>query len=290
MAFIVPILTSLLLFIRHADLWISRKKSNGRITLKSCFTRYGVLLHHGPPNSERGDHCPQVDKVCILETGLLENDVTMIAMRNLSSRLSLPLLTMDALLTSDTPFPHILNVVPYTHENVNDYAIGISAMVGGNQENLNGKKGKLKLAMKPLFVDFCPPASSPMGRRSNGESGRDLLIKAVAPTKGFGDGAVVYDLTAGLGQDSLLLANAGAKRVHMVERDPVVVVLLEDALRRLQVLADHCTEELTQKRASHLLQCLTLTKSDGTTVAKQLLEKQESLPDIIYLDPMFPER
>ena len=108
------------------------------------------------------------------------------------------------------------------------------------------RKPTKKARSAAFFVDFCPPSNSRAGRRASGASGKaDLLVKAVGPHKGSTidpatgnrNGAVVWDLTAGLGQDALVLARNGAKRVHMVERHPVVAALLLDAMRRLELLA-----------------------------------------------------
>ena len=59
--------------------------------------------------------------------------------------------------------------------------------------------------------------------------GRELLVRA-ARVRGV-DGPTCVDCTAGLGEDSLLLAAAGF-RVTMFERDPTIAALLADGLAR----------------------------------------------------------
>lgn len=83
---------------------------------------------------------------------------------------------------------------------------------------------------------------------------------------GVRPGDRVLDAMAGWGLDGVVLAGAGA-RVEMVEREPLLQVLQEDLLRRV----DGCD-------ASSSL-------GDG------FLRLEEACGyDVIYLDPMFPER
>ena len=83
------------------------------------------------------------------------------------------------------------------------------------------------------------------------------------------------DATAGLGEDSLLLAAAGFQ-VIMYEHNPVIAALLEDALRKGlkdPVLAPVCAR-------------MKLIPEDSV---KGMTEIKEA-PDIILLDPMFPAK
>jgi 16S rRNA (guanine1516-N2)-methyltransferase len=101
----------------------------------------------------------------------------------------------------------------------------------------------------------------------------ELLVKA-ARVKGI-HSPVVVDATAGLGEDSLLLAAAGCV-VTLYERDAVIAALLADALER----ATH-TNEL-RKAAGRMK----LVKGDAVAGLRQMA----SSPDVVYLDPMFPGR
>jgi 16S rRNA (guanine1516-N2)-methyltransferase len=76
----------------------------------------------------------------------------------------------------------------------------------------------------------------------------------------------VLDAMAGWGLDGLVLAGAGA-RVVMVEREPLLQVLQEDLIRRL----DRYDVESSLGNGFLWL-------------------REESGYDVIYLDPMFPER
>jgi hypothetical protein len=295
----------------HAFLFVSILAADPLVGSRAAIIRGRRQLYcNGPfdysdnralcPTQGYQGHCSVTDpvRVCVLESNIAGGAAT-----RLAAQLSLPLLPslVDALQSENNNdgtkngFTHILTLEPYECNNVKDYSLGIN-LIDDSVMDL-GKKRKIvpstrrKLSMKPFFVDFFPPDSSRMGRRSSPAGGVDLLTKAVAPQKGFREGATVYDLTAGFGQDSFVIAKAGAKTVHMVERDPIVASLLADALRRLHRLSTCCNDETIRDRAVCLSKCLSLTQGDGTLVAMQLMELPlDEQPDIIYLDPMFPAR
>ena len=103
---------------------------------------------------------------------------------------------------------------------------------------------------------------------------RELLVRT-AKIKGKQGNLTAIDATAGLGEDALLLAAAGFY-VTLYEYNPVIALLLEDAIER-------------GKQVSELKECvsrMTLVKGDSI----ENLKKQEESPDVILLDPMFPER
>ncbi|MBP3894191.1 MAG: class I SAM-dependent methyltransferase [Atopobiaceae bacterium] len=102
---------------------------------------------------------------------------------------------------------------------------------------------------------------------------RELLVRA-ARVKGVAHPMAV-DATAGLGEDSLLLAAAGFT-VVLCERDPVIAALLRDALSRAA----------EQPLLAEAVSRMQLVEGDGAAVLGGL----EQAPDVVYLDPMFPER
>ena len=109
--------------------------------------------------------------------------------------------------------------------------------------------------------------------------GHELIVKA-ARQKRRADAAdaaspLIADATAGLGEDSFLLAAAGFS-VLLFERDPVIAALLEDALCR--AAADPDLQGIAAR--------MTLRKEDSLAALPRL----ERAPDVIVLDPMFPER
>ncbi len=96
----------------------------------------------------------------------------------------------------------------------------------------------------------------------------------------------------------------GASKVYMVERDPIVGLLLSDALRRLQLVSNleyaefDCQHNGVISRAKDLNVRLSLHIGDSIEFAKetrQLISEpgtnhNVTRPDICYLDPMFPPR
>lgn len=104
----------------------------------------------------------------------------------------------------------------------------------------------------------------------------ELLVKA---TKVKGREKLrVIDATAGMGEDSLLLAAAGCE-VTLFEQDLVIAALLQDTMRR--ALEEVALHEIVMR--------MQLVEGDSIDHLRMLGETSER-PDVIYLDPMFPER
>ncbi|MGF1643879.1 MAG: class I SAM-dependent methyltransferase [Thiotrichales bacterium] len=85
----------------------------------------------------------------------------------------------------------------------------------------------------------------------------------------------VIDATAGLGRDAWVLASRGCD-VTLLERSAIVHALLEDGLDRAR----------RDPSASQIAACMTLHQVD----AIDYLGDPEHGADVVYLDPMFPER
>jgi 16S rRNA (guanine1516-N2)-methyltransferase len=126
----------------------------------------------------------------------------------------------------------------------------------------------------PIMVDFTAGTIQYRLRHGGGRS--QALARAIGLKKGWQP--AVIDATAGLGRDAFILAYLGCY-VHMIERSPILAALLEDGLQRA---AD---EELAAEIAGNRL---FLTRADSMNVLQKLT--QDELPDVIYLDPMYPER
>ena len=109
--------------------------------------------------------------------------------------------------------------------------------------------------------------------RPNNLSG-ELLVKA-AKRKSFEGTPLLLDATAGLGEDSLLLAAAGF-RVELYEYDPVIAALLADSLRRAAGIPG--LSEIAARMELHA----------GDSI--EAMRHRTVSPDVILLDPMFPGR
>ena len=107
-----------------------------------------------------------------------------------------------------------------------------------------------------------------------GRLNSELLVKAAKIKKAEGELTAV-DATAGLGEDSLLLAAAGFN-VTLYERNPVVYELLKDALERASQIPE----------LAPIVARMTAVHADSVAGMASL----EAPPDVILLDPMFPAR
>lgn len=115
-----------------------------------------------------------------------------------------------------------------------------------------------------------PRALDLAARRPGGEA----VVRAVRGRRAARDLHVV-DATAGLGGDAAALLRAGL-RVTLIERDPLLAVLLEDALARWGEAEDE--DDAARARAA------TLRVGD----ARVVLPRLRPPPDVVYLDPMYP--
>jgi len=126
-------------------------------------------------------------------------------------------------------------------------------------------------------VDFVTGAKA--HRRKFGGGKGQSIAKAVGLNKV--SSLTVVDATAGMGGDAFVLASLGCK-VTMIERCPVVRMLLADGLARGCAYAETEDAELFA-----ILQRMQLVDGDSLTQIP-LLDKAQT--QVIYLDPMFPER
>lgn len=100
---------------------------------------------------------------------------------------------------------------------------------------------------------------------------KELIVKA-AKIKGQKD-VLVLDATAGLGEDSFLLAAYGFK-VKLYERDRAIAALLKDSLARASA------------EFPEIISRMEVFEDDSILAMKDLSYK----PDVVFLDPMFPQR
>ncbi|WP_027251481.1 class I SAM-dependent methyltransferase [Photobacterium halotolerans] len=128
-----------------------------------------------------------------------------------------------------------------------------------------------------VFVDLAGGAAA--HRRKFGGGRGQAIAKAVGLKSGVTP--TVLDATAGLGRDAFVLASLGC-RVQMVERHPVVAALLEDGLRR--ACADAEIGGWVRERMS------LLHATSQHALADLAAEPGYILPDVVYLDPMFPHK
>ncbi|MCR5216620.1 MAG: class I SAM-dependent methyltransferase [Lachnospiraceae bacterium] len=113
-----------------------------------------------------------------------------------------------------------------------------------------------------------------LSRVTGGHLQHEILLKA-AKSSGMEEGMRAVDCTAGMGEDSFILA-AGGYSVELFEHNPITATLLSDALIRAK----------NHGQLKEIARRMTLKEGDS----KELLSQLSYVPDVIYLDPMFPEK
>ncbi|GAB1256734.1 class I SAM-dependent methyltransferase [Aurantivibrio plasticivorans] len=127
--------------------------------------------------------------------------------------------------------------------------------------------GKIGGALRVDFVE------GKLGFRRRQQEAKPDIIKALGIQGGIKP--LVWDQTAGLGQDAFVIAQYAGK-VRMFERHGVVKALLNDGLKR--------ASDVGEKDDS--LKCLV----EKMILSEHSCSDVEEIPDVIYLDPMFPAR
>ncbi len=127
-----------------------------------------------------------------------------------------------------------------------------------------------------ISIDFLKGA---MAHRQQFGGGRGQAIaKAIGLKSGITP--TVLDATAGLAGDAFVLATLGCP-VTLVERSPVLFCLLENALERATL--NEGFEQISQQGFS-------LINQNANDYIHGQQSKQQTPPDVIYIDPMYPER
>jgi 16S rRNA (guanine1516-N2)-methyltransferase len=129
-------------------------------------------------------------------------------------------------------------------------------------------------------LSMCGDFTRELRRLRPANVSRELLVRA-ARVRGC-EHPRALDATAGMGEDSLLLAAAGFS-VTLYEHDPVIAALLADALERAAAVPELAT----------VVARMRLVRGDSVGALRALAEGDASAPDrpdVVLLDPMFPER
>jgi 16S rRNA (guanine1516-N2)-methyltransferase len=124
---------------------------------------------------------------------------------------------------------------------------------------------------KPIVVDFLTGKT----RHRLEFPSKELLAKAIGYKKSAPP--TVLDATAGLGGDSFLLASLGCQ-VTLIERIPMIAELLQDGLQRARASTITAT----------IIARMQLIMGNSLEFLAQPLG--QNMPDVVYLDPMYPER
>jgi 16S rRNA (guanine1516-N2)-methyltransferase len=152
---------------------------------------------------------------------------------------------------------------------VRDYVAAQMLLICSEQEIILQQTGRS--APGPITVQFGNAAMR--HRRRGGHN--ELLGKAVGLSRK--SGIAVLDATAGLGRDSFILADLGC-RVWLCERNDLVFHMLASGLNKAAKSSDEWLRAVVHR--------MSLFSGD----ARELADSQLHVAEVIYLDPMFPER
>ena len=125
-----------------------------------------------------------------------------------------------------------------------------------------------------IHVDFVEGA---LAHRQQFGGGRGQAIAKAIGLK-HGNTPSVLDITAGLARDAYILACLGCK-VTLVEQSTVLYTLIDDGIRR--GLANAASADV-------LNNFMNLVNADSVLYMEQMDKKTR--PEVIYIDPMYPER
>lgn len=154
----------------------------------------------------------------------------------------------------------------------NDFALGWWSDPKASSETQTLKLALFPPTSGPVYVDFVGGKKN--HRRQFGGGKGQPLAKAVT----IQDRPRILDATAGVGGDAFVFASLECE-VILVERSPIVAALLADALERAQqpdVPAD----------IRQIAERMSLVNAD----AADYLYTEPPNVDVIYLDPMYPEK
>lgn len=127
---------------------------------------------------------------------------------------------------------------------------------------------------KPVQAEFTSAEMHFRLKRSGARS--ELIMRAIGNKSAPWH---VIDATPGLGRDAMVMATFGC-RVTMLERSPVVAALLSSGLHQLKAI----NPDIHNRLALHCGNSIDLLNHI-------LLENLNiDLPDVVYLDPMFPHK
>jgi 16S rRNA (guanine1516-N2)-methyltransferase len=189
-------------------------------------------------------------RIAVTQTG--ENSIAKAG--NLAAKLGLPLIDLAKLRAQASAIEF-------------DYVFAYETVEQGLRLGLQSTAAKSGGA---LSVDF---SDAKLNYRANSSIKNQNIAKAVGVKAKLRPS--VLDATAGLGKDAFLLAGLGCEIV-MLERSNWVHTLLQDGLYRMGYYSADTVTIL--KRMT--LHCADFLEFDG---------RQQQF-DVVYLDPMFPER
>jgi len=144
---------------------------------------------------------------------------------------------------------------------------------GWLEDHLSAKLALFPTNSGAIFVDFLE--GKKRHRRQCGGGKRQPMARAVGINSN--KTPTILDATTGMGNDAFVFASLGCK-VQMLERSPVIVSLLKDALDRASKFND--------TGIMRIIKNMSLINDDSAN----FLLKNKPIIDVVYMDPMYPKK
>lgn len=173
------------------------------------------------------------------------------------------------------------------HTNVSEYDF-LLGWLDAEDDHLPPRLALFSKKTGPVFIDFLGGKKN--HRRQFGGGRGQPLARAVGASAEHPPKLI--DATAGMGGDAFVFATLGCD-VLMIERSPVIAALLQDALNRakteLKLEHEGQTTRFDAEERTFLeetIDHMSLVNAD----AADFLTNEKPDADVIYLDPMYPEK
>lgn len=162
----------------------------------------------------------------------------------------------------------------YPCVNILDVSTPLSLNFNSKNECVELKDNEKNIA---IHIDFI---SGDLAHRQQFGGGRGQSIAKAIGLKQGTPPPTVLDATAGLAKDAYVLACLGCK-LTLVERSPIIVELIHDAIHRASE-DDHFKTILETG--------FKVINQSSIEYLNTLANKDTGIPDVIYLDPMYPDK
>ena len=183
--------------------------------------------------------------------------------------------------------------ISYTSDELKEKAENFAKSVGYPLElaHTNEVTSPINLNYTNEFVELCDKEknisihidfiSGDLAHRQKFGGGRGQSIAKAIGLKQGASPPSVLDATAGLAKDAYVLACLSCS-MTLVERSPVIVELIKDAIHRAE--DDEHFKTILEKGFE------VINQSSIEYLTKLSSEQNATLPDVIYLDPMYPDK
>lgn len=178
--------------------------------------------------------------------------------------------------------------VSYTAEHLQNRALKLARQLGLDCVPACDSASPLQLRLTEAFIELRDSQThnaihvdfigGSLGHRKQHGGGRGQAIAKAIGLKPGTTPPQILDATAGLGKDAFVLACLGCP-ITLIERSPIVATLVADAITRAEADADF---QILLEQGFQLIQ------ANATNYLQQL--DDACRPDVVYLDPMYPEK